>query len=259
MKLTALTAILEGVVGQRRGSTLADRTFENRIAAAVNVGHRWRDRGTQTPGFPIEPMRNQFTASIGVNYLLKDTATKLIGEIFGAVPAQSASRNPARNLTSAEILGGVKHDFTQHLAGHAGLGAEIIQGVSSPDWRAYAGLNFTFGPVWNAKAKAVAVPPSPEKPKLEKFEVGNILFESASAKLAVNYKEILSGLVANLKGQAFTNLTIEGHTDSMGGDEYNLDLSRKRAEAIRTYLTTEEQIPNEKITAIGYGEERPVA
>ncbi|RYZ77423.1 MAG: OmpA family protein, partial [Proteobacteria bacterium] len=40
---------------------------------------------------------------------------------------------------------------------------------------------------------------------------------------------------------------------------YNLDLSRKRAEAIRTYLTTEEQIPNEKITAIGYGEERPVA
>src|SRR5690606_4275397 len=55
------------------------------------------------------------------------------------------------------------------------------------------------------------------------------------------------------------SLVIEGHTDSMGSDIYNMDLSKKRALSVARYLVQTHKIPNPKIKAIGYGESRPIA
>jgi outer membrane protein OmpA-like peptidoglycan-associated protein len=51
----------------------------------------------------------------------------------------------------------------------------------------------------------------------------------------------------------------EGHTDSYGSDEMNLALSRKRAEAVSAYLTEQLGVPAFRISAVGYGETRPIA
>ena len=53
------------------------------------------------------------------------------------------------------------------------------------------------------------------------------------------------------------NFVVEGHTDDTGSAAYNKKLSQKRADAVRDYLV-EQGFPADKITAIGYGEEKPI-
>jgi outer membrane protein OmpA-like peptidoglycan-associated protein len=52
---------------------------------------------------------------------------------------------------------------------------------------------------------------------------------------------------------------LEGHTDSIGTDEYNKGLSERRAEAVKDYLVKEGATRASKISTVGYGESRPVA
>ena len=54
-------------------------------------------------------------------------------------------------------------------------------------------------------------------------------------------------------------VTVEGHTDSTGSAAINQHLSQRRAEAVREYLIANGTLPGEKITAVGYGPERPLA
>jgi outer membrane protein OmpA-like peptidoglycan-associated protein len=61
-----------------------------------------------------------------------------------------------------------------------------------------------------------------------------------------------------LKGQPDQNVVIEGHTDSVGSEEYNLGLSQRRAEAVRMALV-ERGVRAEHVRAIGKGETSPVA
>jgi hypothetical protein len=54
-------------------------------------------------------------------------------------------------------------------------------------------------------------------------------------------------------------LIIEGHTDNVGGRDFNLDLSRKRAEAVKRWLADKEGISEVRLATVGYGLTRPVA
>ncbi len=71
------------------------------------------------------------------------------------------------------------------------------------------------------------------------------------------------GLLEKLKQAAEvfprSQITIEGHTDSYGGDESNLALSRRRAEAVSMFLTNELNVPAFRFSAVGYGETQPIA
>lgn len=55
------------------------------------------------------------------------------------------------------------------------------------------------------------------------------------------------------------SVIIEGHTDSTGTHEFNKNLSRQRAESVRKYLIANQTLPAEKLTAAGFGSERPLA
>jgi len=236
---------------------VADRTFANRITAAVNFGYRKRNSGTPIAGDIIEPLKDQYIASAAASYLFQSTDTKLVGEIFGAWPAQSQNPNPTRSMTSAEMLIGMKHDFTTRLAAHIGVGTELIQGVSSPDFRAYTGLNYTFGPVWGRNT--VTKVESSGVAQQETFSVGNILFKFDSAEMVPGFEASLSVLVEELHKAPFKTITIEGHTDSVGKPAYNKDLSLRRANAIRDYLINSANIPASKIITYGRGSEFPIA
>ena len=54
-------------------------------------------------------------------------------------------------------------------------------------------------------------------------------------------------------------LLIEGHTDSTGNFKYNMDLSRRRAEAIRTFLVGGGLVEGKRVSAKGFGPTQPVA
>jgi OOP family OmpA-OmpF porin len=85
-----------------------------------------------------------------------------------------------------------------------------------------------------------------------------IFFETGSDKLKVASLVQLDELAEILKRYPEANLTIEGHTDDVGKDDYNMTLSQKRTESVKNYLMGK-GIFESRLTAIGYGETKPIA
>jgi OOP family OmpA-OmpF porin len=52
---------------------------------------------------------------------------------------------------------------------------------------------------------------------------------------------------------------LEGHTDSVGTEDYNMSLSRQRAESVKMYLVEKFNINASRISTVGYGKSQPVA
>lgn len=84
-----------------------------------------------------------------------------------------------------------------------------------------------------------------------------VYFEFNRAVIRPRSFPILNTVAQVLRDFPDISIEIQGHTDSRGRDEYNLNLSQERAEAVRTYLT-EQGIPAGRLTARGYGEAQPI-
>lgn len=82
-------------------------------------------------------------------------------------------------------------------------------------------------------------------------------FVTDRAELTPDSRRLLDEMAAVLRQYPDANISIDGHTDSRGRDAYNLELSQRRANAIRSYLTGL-GIAAERLTATGYGETRPI-
>ena len=76
--------------------------------------------------------------------------------------------------------------------------------------------------------------------------------------LSQSAKEDLDGLATGLSSDKRFVVSVEGFTDSVGNRSYNEALSRKRADAVVTYLVAKHDIPIYRIHMIGLGEEKPV-
>lgn len=87
-----------------------------------------------------------------------------------------------------------------------------------------------------------------------KFKMpNNQLFEYDSADLQGNAVEQLQKVATLIKRNPNSTFTLEGYTDSFGSDEYNLDLSRRRAEAVKAYLVQSLGINPSQIATRGFG------
>jgi outer membrane protein OmpA-like peptidoglycan-associated protein len=86
----------------------------------------------------------------------------------------------------------------------------------------------------------------------------DVLFEVNGADLQPGAQVELLRLVEYLKRNPDRNILIEGHTDSTGSSEYNLQLSQLRAQSVESYMVGN-GVPPDRIRAIGYGETRPEA
>jgi len=89
------------------------------------------------------------------------------------------------------------------------------------------------------------------------FDSG-ILFEVNKSELQYAATANLQKLAVILNKYEDTKILIEGHTDSTGGDEYNRDLSMRRAQSVATTLSSTQVNPT-RFTIMGYGEAQPVA
>jgi len=86
-----------------------------------------------------------------------------------------------------------------------------------------------------------------------------VLFKFDSAKLTDEARQQLdqlaTGQVGSLKRYF---VAIQGYTDNTGSVEHNLDLSRRRAEAVQTYLVAQHNLPVYRIQIVGLGKDKPV-
>ncbi|MFZ0257434.1 MAG: OmpA family protein [Gammaproteobacteria bacterium] len=86
----------------------------------------------------------------------------------------------------------------------------------------------------------------------------SVLFEFNKATLKPGAQREISRLASVLTDHPDRNLIVEGHTDSVGSDNYNQRLSQQRAQSVKDALIRQGVNPN-RITATGYGEAYPVA
>ncbi len=85
----------------------------------------------------------------------------------------------------------------------------------------------------------------------------HIAFESNSAVLTPKGRAVIDKVIPALKRSPDAVVEIGGHTDSYGDPDYNLQLSRTRAESVRQYLA-DHGVTN-RLTAVGYGASRPLS
>jgi outer membrane protein OmpA-like peptidoglycan-associated protein len=88
--------------------------------------------------------------------------------------------------------------------------------------------------------------------------MSDVLFDTGKFTLLPGAREKLAKVAGILLGHPGLVLAVEGHTDSVGADDYNQNLSEQRGGAVRDYLI-KEGIAGNSVTSKGFGKDQPVA
>jgi OOP family OmpA-OmpF porin len=86
-----------------------------------------------------------------------------------------------------------------------------------------------------------------------------LTFDSGESQIRPQSFDLLAKVEKAIDVFPRSELIIEGHTDSHGGDDFNQQLSQERAESVQQYMINAMRIPTYRLIATGYGETRPVA
>jgi outer membrane protein OmpA-like peptidoglycan-associated protein len=88
--------------------------------------------------------------------------------------------------------------------------------------------------------------------------INDVLFDTAQYTLKPGAREKLAKVSGIILAYPGLKIQLEGHTDSVGSDDYNLKLSQERGDSVRTYLVSQ-GVPADSVTATGLGKADPVA
>ncbi|MWV28691.1 OmpA family protein [Aurantiacibacter rhizosphaerae] len=86
----------------------------------------------------------------------------------------------------------------------------------------------------------------------------DVTFAVDSTSISPQMRDTLDGVAQSMVTYPDSLIDVMGHTDSTGSEQYNLDLSRRRAESVANYLVSR-GVSRARVETIGYGEQYPVA
>lgn len=232
------------------GKVVLDFNISERVRVALNVGYLSRDR-VQVLNVDYD---DQILMGLGISVdILKDRLTFI---------AEGSTEPVVRHFfddevhTPAQAQAGLRFHINENFAINVGGGAGLTIGVGSPDYRIFAGLNYNWAP------KPVDCPKCPETtttqaPEIEIMQKVHFDFNRATIK-KVSYP-VLNDVVAIIKSNpdAVRSVSIQGHTDAIGSDEYNQSLSERRANAVKEYLINQ-GVSAGMLNSVGYGESQPI-
>ena len=197
----------------------------------------------------------------------------------------------AANWRPYAMLGFNRYDFTDNsnlAAGHDDNSSQILFGLGlstmiadevqfRADLRGMGGhdetgedvglqlsINHMFGQKSAPAVKASPAPaPAPvveQEPEVRTITIRlNVEFEFNQDRVKSVYGDQLEAIAAGMRAHTDIELVLEGHTDSRGSDSYNADLSSRRAAAVAQKIAEDYGIASDRISAVGYGESRPIA
>ena len=239
-------------------------------------------RGANLDLLGIIPLTEKFSAfgRIGVARAeARDTFT-------GSGLVRVLNPNPSKTDTNGKFGLGLQYAFTESF----GMRAEVERyrindavGTKGDIDLASLGLVYRFGknrpaPTYVARATEpttpapaaaapapvaaapVAQPPivtPPPQPRRVTFSA-DALFDFDKATIKPAGMQELDKFVADLRGTNFDVITVTGHTDRIGSDTYNMALSARRADTVKSYLVSPAGLPSGKIAARGAGETNPI-
>jgi len=100
--------------------------------------------------------------------------------------------------------------------------------------------------------------PEQVKPHIDTLVLQDVLFKFDSGSLTPEASHVLDTILVKLQQTPYKKIRVEGHTDSLGTDSYNMDLSGRRANSVMQYFISKGMSTN-VIEAEGKGEAQPVA
>jgi outer membrane protein OmpA-like peptidoglycan-associated protein len=114
-----------------------------------------------------------------------------------------------------------------------------------------------IGPAQPAQPQPAPPSASPQRTSISL----NVFFEFDSDRILPDYFRDLEklGNVLTAPEYSVNRVQVEGHTDSVGSDSYNLRLSERRAESVKQYLVQRFQIPSDRLVVRGFGKSQPIA
>ncbi|KFO68929.1 membrane protein [Smithella sp. SCADC] len=159
------------------------------------------------------------------------------GAVVGAILGQAIGHNTQSTLIGAAIGTAV--------GGGGGYGVGAMMDKQEKDMRDVL-----------AKSEAAAV--TRDGNLLSVTFKGDVTFDTNSAELRPGLYNEINRVAGVLNQYPDTLIRVEGHTDSRGSDEYNMDLSKRRANNVKTLLVMRGVAEN-RIEVAGYGKTMPVA
>lgn len=241
------------------------------LLLAGNLGYRYRKKGEPIEGALTDSVGSEYMVSLAAKYQIHSKLS-VLAEAFAGKPEGIIENETDRKTESAEALLGARYKTGLHTWAHIGAGSEMLHGYGTADWRAYVGIVTEFGP-GTSKGKAIV---KKKKSKTEVFDednfptdipVGepdeifvlrNINFEfDSDYRVLPGAVDELQKLTDHLASRPFVKIIVAGHTDYYGTDDYNDELSMRRATAVRRQMVKYYGFSPSKLTPVGFGEQVP--
>lgn len=111
----------------------------------------------------------------------------------------------------------------------------------------------------NFSSRAVSTSNKTSVNKTDTLIIPDILFSYNSSKINPEFIPKLQSLITNIRIRHFTSIEVVGHTDNIGNETFNKNLSLQRANAIKKFIIDQMHLPKEMIEAQGLGKTMPIA
>lgn len=220
----------------------------------------WKPESRSTPNEVIEPTPRPAD--------LREEDVYTSGDGFMPGEADEENARPSDLLTVDPERSEVFEGKTVQLRARGGIPPYKYEVIDGPGRVSPTGLVRTSRPgkivvavrdqSGGGEARAVIFVKMIPKPDRE-FVLKNLEFDFDSDRLTAKSMDMLDRQVPTLKGLNVQRLIIVGHTDSLGNDDYNADLSERRANAIKRILAPALGLRDDQVTAVGRGESMPIA
>ena len=248
-------AIADDYQGSQAGLRIGKQFGDNmalELGHGVNIGHDDFDVTSLTGllWMGSEAANWRPYALIGINQYNFDDASNLV----------AGHDDKSIQIVAGLGLGTMLNDNVQFRAdirsilGHDEDGEDVGMQLS---------LNHMLGkksvPAPVAAPEPASAPVVQEEPEVRTITIRlNVEFEFDKDTVLAIYGDQLEAIAAAMSSYEDIELVLEGHTDSRGSDDYNADLSDRRAKAVKAKLAVDYGIATSRISAIGYGESRPI-
>lgn len=271
----------------------SDRVFKSHnesVVGGINLGWRFTDKlaieaggGTDVSGDDMDVMRLDMLYFFGdhdqswrpyvvlgaAKYDIDDDNLNFVTTTCSLLVCGDTVARSDDNATLASLGVGVSADMGNHWEFRSDVRALSDLDESYVDGALSVAVNYYFTaaaapPPPEQAAPATPPPPPPPAPAAEP-ETRTISirlqveFEFDKAIVRNIYGDELEAVANAMKAHGDIDLVLEGHTDAKGSDQYNQDLSERRAAAVKAKLVEMYGLDPTRITTIGYGESKPIA
>ncbi|WP_413612672.1 OmpA family protein [Bdellovibrio sp. HCB-110] len=261
----------------QKSSTLSVQPYE------INLAQNEKQKITVTGG--VAPYSYELTQSLGyfdentMEYVAYDQVGDdelIVKDAEGATVTVPVHVRESGVSPAAEALQVIPSEITVYTGGVAKLQAqggtppytadlspEYFGSISSRTLKYIAPMNpgdveVTVTDEQGQKAKAlvhVVTIPKPAKALLLK----NLNFIFNTSNLTKSSQKELDKNLSNMSQVRIKKIIVVGHTDNIGSDEYNQELSQSRAETVAQILRSKFNLREDQVEAVGYGESQPIA